>query len=85
MSDVPAGAGGTPDEAGAPVRVLGELHEQPSEEFLGKVLDVINARQTSGQAVEMFGWGATKLVLELFESFLGAVGIRPHGHDEESR
>ena len=83
MSDVPGNAGDAPDDAGRPVRVLGGLEEEPSAQFVGKVLDVINARQTSSQAVEMFGWGATKLVFELIESFLGAIGLRPHGRDEE--
>ena len=83
MTDVPIDAGASPDEAGRPVRVLGDLQEETSPQFVGKVLDVINARQTSSQAVEMFGWGATKLVFELIESFLGAIGLRPHGRDEE--
>jgi hypothetical protein len=83
MTDVPIDAGGPPDDAGEPVRVLAELREEPSERFLGNVLDVINTRQTGSNAVELLGWGATRLVLELFESLLGAIGLRPPGRDEE--
>lgn len=81
MTDVPFD--GTPDEAGEPVRELAELREEPSDHFLGHVMDGINARQTSARAVEMSWWGVTHLLLELIDSLFQAIGVRDERHDKE--
>ncbi len=78
MTDDTLGPIGATNEADERIRELAELREEPSARFVGQVMDGINARQTSAQAIEMTWWGATKLVFELIESFLDAVGLRPN-------
>jgi len=77
MTDVPFEGGAGPDEAGEPVRELAALREEPSEQFMGRVMDGIHLRQTGANAVELGWWGVTRLCIELLESFLHAVGV--HG------
>lgn len=75
MTDVPF----EPDtgDTDEPVRELAGLREEPSERFLAQVMDGIHMRQAGANAVELGWWGMTRLVLELMESMLHAIGV--HG------
>ena len=83
MSDVPVSGPAAADAAGEPVRELAELRQEPSDRFLGSVLDGINARQTTTRAIEMSWWGVTHRFLELVDSLFQAIGIRADGHEKE--
>lgn len=84
MSDVPfdtPGIADPPDDERLPQ--LARAGETPSERFLDNVLDGINARQTSTQALEMSWWGLTGLVFEMIDTLFRAVGLR-EDDDKES-
>lgn len=81
MTDSPIDS--TPDEAGVPVRELADLREQPSARFVEHVLGVIDARQTTTQAVEMSWWGVTGLLMEFVDQLFRAMGLREDARDKE--
>jgi len=83
MTDTRFEGAAAPDDAGEPVRELAELRQEPSDRFLGQVLDGINSRQTTARALEMSWWGITGLVLELVDALFQAVGGRDDRHGKE--
>jgi hypothetical protein len=82
MSDIPF-ENTTDPVAGEPVAELAQLREEPSPEFLGHVLDGINARQTSTQALEMHWWGITQLIGEIADTLFRALGLREDSPGDE--
>ena len=75
MTDFPIDDAFAPD-TGEPVRELEKLREEPSDRFLLNVLDGINARQTSTQALEMSWWGMTGLLTEFIDTLFRTLGLR---------
>lgn len=76
MTDFPiddAVLGDGPDP-GRPIEALANLREEPSPRLLANVLDVINTRQTSSQAMEIGWWGMTTFVLEMILNVFRALG-----------
>ncbi len=68
-------------EAGEPVAELADLAEAPSDRFLSNVLDGIQRRQATAQALEFSWWGLTGFVAELLQSLFRALGVK----DEDGR
>lgn len=83
MSDIPSSPPPADDGAGEPVLELAELREEPSEVFLARVMDGVNARQTSARAIEMSWWGVTQLFTELTGALFAALGVRDDRRDKE--
>ena len=76
MTDTPFEDRGRDPVAGEPVEQLAELREDPSPEFIGQILDGINARQTTTQVLEIQWWGITHLLGEIADTLFRALGLR---------
>lgn len=70
-------------DVGQPIEELAKLREDPSDRFPGHVLDGINRRMLTAQAMETSWVGITRVLMEYIQMLMSALGVRDTDDKEE--